>query len=94
MTQLQLPKYQNTAKYLRTGANMCPPEMLNVHGKHNSFVLVYGNLLNGGTFTNREDPDAKLKSHIMQHLIRVYTVCYGKKELEVQKIQYFLEKFT
>ena len=77
MTQLQITKYQNTAKYLRTGANMCPPEMRNVHGKHNSFV--YGNPLNGGTLTNREDPDAKLKSHIMQHFIRVYTVCYGKK---------------
>ena len=31
---------------------------------------------------NREDPDAKLKSHIMLHFIRVYTVCYGKKELQ------------
>ena len=62
---------------------MCPPEVRNVHGKHNSFVWVYGKPLNGGTYTNREDPDAKLKSHIMQYFIRVYTVCYGKKELEV-----------
>ena len=55
---------------------MCPPEMRNVHGKQ---TLLYR--LNGGTFTNREDPDAKLKSHIMQHFRKVYAVCYGKQEL-------------
>ena len=41
VAKLQMPKYQNTAKYLRTGADMCSPEMRNVHGKHNSFVYVY-----------------------------------------------------
>ena len=60
MAKLQMPKYAN---YFRTGANMCPPEMRNVQGKHNSFIYIYGNELKGGTFTNREDPDAKLKSH-------------------------------
>ena len=43
----------------------------------------------GGTFTNREDPDAKLKSHTIEHFIRVYTVCYGKKRAPGTKIQYF-----
>ena len=35
------------------------------------------------------DPYAKLKSHIMQHFIRVYTVCYSKKELHLQKYNIF-----
>ena len=35
MVKLQMPKYAN---YFRTGANMCPPEMRNVQGKHNSFI--------------------------------------------------------
>ena len=54
---------------------------------HTHLLFLYW--LNGGTFTNREDPDAKLKSHIMQHFIRVNTVCYGKKELQVQKYNIF-----
>ena len=50
---------------------------------HTHLLILYW--LNRSTFTNREDPDAKLKSHIMQLFIRVNTVCYGKKELQVQK---------
>ena len=28
-----------------------------------TLLYIYGKELKGGTFTNREDPDAKLKSH-------------------------------
>ena len=58
---------------------------------HTHLLFLYW--LKGGTFTNREDPDAKLKSHIMQHFIRVNTVCYSKKSSRF-KNTIFLEKFT
>ena len=91
MAKLQMPKYAN---YFRTGANMCPPEMRNVQGKHNSFIYIRKRAKRGYFYKqrrprckikkphNREDQDVKLKSHIMLHFIRVYTVCYGKKELQ------------
>ena len=36
-----------------------------------------------GTFTNSEDPDE------MPHFIRVYTVCEGKKDLQMKKYNFF-----
>ena len=59
---------------------MCPPEIRNVHGKHNSIVTAKREY-----FYKQKKPDSKLKSNIMLHFTRVYTVCYGKKELQVQK---------
>ena len=67
---------------------MCPPEIRNVHGKHNSFVTAKREY-----FYKQRRPDSKLKSKIMLHFTRIYTVCYGKKELQVQKYN-ILEKFT
>ena len=83
MTKLQMPKI-----YLRTGANMCPPEIRNVHGKHNSFVTAKREY-----FYIQRRPDSKLESNIMLHFTRNYTVCYGQKELQAQKYN-ILEKFT
>ena len=83
--------YDETADakiYLRTGANMCPLEIRNVHDKHNSFVTPKREY-----FYKQRRPDSKLKSNIMLHFTRVYTVCCGKKELQVQKYN-ILEKFT
>ena len=74
--------------YLRTGANMCPPEIRNVHGKQNSYVTAKREYI-----YKQRRPDSKLKSNIMLHFSRVYTVCYGKKEHQVQKYN-ILEKFT
>ena len=62
---------------------MCPPEIRNVHGKHNSFVTAKREY-----FYKQRRPVSKL-----MHFTRVYTVCYGKKELQVQKYN-TLEKFT
>ena len=64
--------YDETADakiYLRTGANMCPPEIRNVQGKHNSFV------------TAKREYFYKQRRQLL-HFTRVYTVCYGKKELQ------------
>ena len=58
---------------------MCPPEIRNVHGKHNSFVTAKGEY-----FYKQRRPDSKLKSKTTLHFTRVYTVCYGKKELRVK----------
>ena len=77
-----------TKLQIRTGANMCPPEIRNVHGKHNFFVTAKREY-----FYKQRRPDSKLKSNIMLHFTRVYTVCYGKKELQVQKYN-ILEKIT
>ena len=74
--------------YLRTGAYMCPPEIRNVHGKHISFVTAEREF-----FYKQRRPDSILKSNIMLHFTRVYTVCYSKKEFQVQKYN-ILEKFT
>ena len=41
---------------------MCPPDMRNVYGIHVS--ITYGKPLNRGTFTNRDDPDAKIEKPI------------------------------
>ena len=59
-----------------------------MHGKHNSFVTAKREY-----FYKQKKTDSKLKSNIMLHFTRVYTVCYGKKELQVQKYN-ILEKFT
>ena len=60
-----------------------------MHGKHNSFVKD----AKREYFYKQRRPDSKLKSNIMLHFTRVYTVCYGKKELQEQKYN-ILEKFT
>ena len=82
MTKLQMPKY-----ILEQGL-ICDTEIRNVHGKHNSFVTAKREY-----FYKQRRPDSKLKSNIMLHFTRIYTVCYGKKELPVQKYN-VLEKFT
>ena len=63
---------------------MCPPEIRNMHGKHKSFETAKWE-----NFYKQSRPGSKLKSNIMLH----FTVCYGKKELQVQKYN-ILEKFT
>ena len=78
MTKQQMPKY-----ILEQGL-IC----VHKHGKHNSFVTAKQEY-----FYKQKRPDSKLKSNIMLHFTRVYTVCYGKKELQVQKYN-IIEKFT
>ena len=81
-------KCQNMQTILEQG-QICVRQRCEMCTVSITLLYIYGNQLKGGTFTNREDPDAKLKSHIMLHFIRVYTVCYGKKRAPGIKIQYF-----
>ena len=83
MTKLQMPKYIEEQRLICVHQRY---EMCMV--QHNSFVTAKWEY-----FYKQRRPDSKLKNNIMLHITRVYTVCYGKKELKVQKYN-ILEKFT
>ena len=59
MAKLQMPKYAN---YFHTG-QICVRQRCEMCRVSITLLYIYGNQLKGGSFTNREDPDAKLKSH-------------------------------
>ena len=67
---------------------MCPPEIQNVHGKHNSFVTVKREY-----FYKQRIPDSKLKATSCCISPGSTLFAMVKKELHVQKYN-ILEKFT
>ena len=68
---------------------MCPPDMRNVYGIHVS--ITYGKPLNKGTFTNRDDPDAKIEKPLRAALHQGLLFVMVKKSSRY-KNTIFLEK--